>query len=208
MTDDQDQKGQDGDKGDTENDPGAGDSSKSDQITFTPEQQAHIDKLIADRMARYDESRQKKANAANEEAERKKEEARLAEEKKYQELLDKKAQHETQLQAQLDEANETIRLQRLRDAFEVEAEKQELAFADKQALKDAFDLAELGKIEINDEGEVTGMKGVLEGLKTTRPYLFKQPGTAGDIDATKGRGGAAPPDSEAKRAERRQRFRY
>jgi hypothetical protein len=43
---------------------------------------------------------------------------------------------------------------------------------------DGLKLADLSAVKINADGEVEGADALMEGLKTAKPYLFGQPGTA------------------------------
>lgn len=38
---------------------------------------------------------------------------------------------------------------------------------------DAFKMADLSGVKVNEKGEITGIKEVVETLKTSKPYLFK-----------------------------------
>ena len=59
-------------------------------VTFTPEQQAKIDAIIADRLRRQEDKLRADAEAAQQRAQQEAEEARLAEQQQYQELADKR----------------------------------------------------------------------------------------------------------------------
>jgi hypothetical protein len=47
--------------------------------------------------------------------------------------------------------------------------------ADEYGLQDfdAFKMADLSIVKVNEKGEITGIKEVVEALKTSKPYLFK-----------------------------------
>jgi flagellar motility protein MotE (MotC chaperone) len=87
-----------------------------EELTFTPEQQAKIDQIIAERLRRQGEKLKAEADEARKAAERQAEESRLAEQQKFQELADKrKAQLET-LEPQVKTLQEQV--ERYRSALE------------------------------------------------------------------------------------------
>lgn len=154
--------------------------------TFTQEE---LDKVVADRLARerkkydkfadYDDVKSKLAEFEKAEEERKKAEMteaeRLAKEK---EEYEKKAKESEESAAQaLDKANKRL----IKAEFRVLA--RELGVRP-DALDDAYVLADLDAVSVDDEGAVTGVKEALETLTKAKPYLVvaekKQPKIIGE----------------------------
>lgn len=195
-----------GDTGDATGGSDTQNGGSAEAKTYTQDELNHMFQERVSRARKKWETDQEEAkNKADADAEAK----RLADEKKFQELA---TQHETRantLQGKLDEANAIIRGFTLRQAFELEAGKQKLAFATEQARIDAFDLLDQARLDIDDAGTVTGMEAAVKALKGSRPYLFGQAQGNGStsIDAAQGRGAGEKPDPKAREADLRQRFR-
>jgi hypothetical protein len=104
---DGDQPGTGDDPGqDPGNDPAPGNDGDTGDVTFTPEQQARIDKIIADRLSRQEEKLKREAKEARRKAEQEAEEARLAEQQEYQQLAEKRGTELDELRPQLESAQE------------------------------------------------------------------------------------------------------
>lgn len=176
-------------------------------ITLTPEQQAHVDGIIADRLkraqAKWETDQKAAADASTADADKK----RLTEEKKFQDLAETHRKEAEGAKAKLSTAEETLRRYRLKDAFRLEADKAKAKFANAQAELDAFALLDVTGVKVADDGTVTGIDAALKALQTSRPYLFaKAEGTGASINAADGRG-SQPPDTKAREADLKKRFR-
>lgn len=180
----------------TNPDAGGGGGSK---VTFTPEQQAHIDALVAQRLSRAEKSQAKKvletrakelgfetveameaALAAHKDAaEKDKTDLQKAQEALAAEKA-KTAQAEAKAKAAL-----------VRSAFTAEAVGANLV-----NVADAFKLADLTSVDVADDGTVAGVKEAVEQLVKDKPYLVKQdPGTSGGSGGAPFRqGGDLKPD--------------
>jgi hypothetical protein len=196
---------------DTDDGPGGdatGGGGPNAGITFTPEQQAHIDKIVgearkAGRTKAAQEAEAEKKRLADE-AERK----RLEDEKQFKELADQRQKELDEAKAALEAERATVRRFTLEGAFRRETATQKLQFANEQAAADAFALLDLREAEVSDDGQVPAMAGLVKGLAKSRPYLFQstKPGSGG-TNADDGRGDGPPPNDEARKEEVKRRFR-
>lgn len=137
----------------------------------------------------------------------------LKEKEQYKTLAEKHEQTITALQGQIAKAQETLRTATLRRAFSSAAKRLGMAFAvaegddDTQAADDAFALADLDKVEIDDAGKaVAGMDGVLNALKAKRPFLFRPDAAPGTNNARDGRGRTPGTMSEAQQQQINARY--
>ncbi len=199
--------GASGDDNNTDDATGADDSQDSG-VMFTPAQQAHIDKVIADRLTRDRERQAKAETERRAKAEGEAEATRLVKQQEWEKLAgDRKTKVES-LQSQLDETTAKLRQLDLRSKFMAQAETQSLKFANAQAANDAFVLADLSEIDMDGDDADKAIGAVIKTLSTDRPHLFAKE-TNYEIDADKGRGPGQPKGvSEAKTAELKQRFRF
>jgi len=186
-----------------------GASPNAGTITFTPEQQAHMDQVIADRLARAEASWQKRQQAAADKAKGDAEATTLAEQKKFAELAEQRAKERDAAIAERDGERGKVKQYHLREAFRSAAATLKLKWATDVASADAFALvaAEVAALDVAEDGKVKGMDAVLKGLQTSRPYLFAKPEQAGDLNAGDGRGSGAPAVDPARQEEIRNRFR-
>lgn len=176
--------GSDGGQGD--GDQGTAGSQK---IQFTPEQQAYIDSLIAQRLSRAEKSAAKKALEARakelgfesveamEAALKAAKEAQEAQKTETEKLREAKEAAERQAKAAAEQAKHAL----IRAALMTEAAR--AGFADPQ---DAIRLADTSEIEVKDDGTVTGAKEAVEALAKAKPYLVRSGGAGGT-------GGGNPP---------------
>ncbi len=116
---------------------------------------------------------------------------RLEDEKKFQELADKHKAQADKATAERDALQQRLQEYQLRDSFRAEAEKLKLQFGSVQAADDAFKLADLTSVDVDEKG-VRGMDRVLKALQESRPYLFQQPRQGGDSNAKQGLGSSTP----------------
>jgi hypothetical protein len=147
---------------------------KLETKTFTQEE---LDKIVADRLSRekkklekyadYDEVKTKLTEFEKFEEERKKAEMTVQERLEAEKAeADKKAQEaEERANKALEQANKRL----LKAEFRLLAK--ELGVR-KDALDDAFVLADMTSVEVDEEGNVQGVKEALETLKKSKSYLF------------------------------------
>lgn len=177
-------------------------------ITFTPEQQAHIDKIVGEARKA---GRSKAAQEAEAEKKRLADEAeakRLQDNQEFQKLADQRQKELDEAKAALEAERGKVRRYTLEGAFRREVATQKLQFANGQAEADAFALLDLGEVEVGDDGQAPAMVGLVKGLAKTRAYLFQQvkPG-GGGTNADDGRGDGPPPNDEARKEDVKRRFR-
>jgi hypothetical protein len=147
---------------------------KLETKTFT---QAELDKIVADRIARekkklekyadYDDVKTKLSEFEKFEEERKKAEMTVQER-----LEAEKAEAEKRAQESEERANKALEAANkrlLKSEFRLLAK--ELGVR-KDALDDAFVLADLSTVEVDEEGNVQGVQEALESLKKAKAYLF------------------------------------
>jgi hypothetical protein len=166
---------------------------KLEAKTFT---QVELDKIVADRIARekkklekyadYDAVKTKLSEFEKFEEERKKAEMTVQERLETEKAeADKKAQEaEERANKALEQANKRL----LKAEFRLLAK--ELGVR-KDALDDAFVLADMTSVEVDEDGNVQGVKEALETLKKSKAYLF------GGVDYAD----PSPGQYEAKRGE-------
>lgn len=117
---------------------GAGQQDNAGEIKFTPEQQKHIDKLIAERLERAKRKAEDDRKAELEKAAAEAEKQRLAEQGQYKELAEKAQARVTELETQLEElATLKERLPKLEGALQ-----SQLATAKKDLPKHLLELLE------------------------------------------------------------------
>ena len=181
---------------------GAGQQDNAGELKFTPEQQKHIEKIIADRLKRdreaQDAKRREEADKATADAERK----RAEEEKRYADLAGAEKKRADEAEARVQAAEERIKTQAIRAEVRVMALK--LGFHNPD---DAASLADLSGVELADDGAVKGVEEALKKLLKERPYLAGEKKPAPDIDAGQRGGGNTPEAIAAKQKELEQRFR-
>lgn len=172
-------------------DPNAGgQQSGGTKIQFTPEQQAVIDAIIAERVSRA----QKSASRAALEAQAKElgfESVEAMQEalKAYKQSQDAQKTETEKLRAALEaEKNKAKGAEERAKRALIKAAFAEAAIAaNLVSVDDAFLLADLSNVEVSDDGTVTGVKEAVEQLVKEKPYLVKQTGGQG------GAGGGNPP---------------
>lgn len=106
---------------------------------------------LKDKLARLEEL---------EEAEKKRKEAELSETEKLQQGIEEREAKIATLQGELEQTKAEFESERLK--FAVMALASEMGFANAE---DAYNLADLSKVERNDEGKLEGAKEALEELK-------------------------------------------
>lgn len=185
-------------------DPNAGgnDGGTGTKVQFTPEQQAAIDAIIAERVSRANRSAAKAALEA-----RAKElgyesveemEAALREHKKAQEAQKTEAQKLREaLEAEKTKATQAA--ERAKRALIKAAFAEQAIAANLVSVDDAFALADLSGVEVKDDGTVEGVKEAVEQLVKAKPYLVKQTGGSGASGGGNPPRGGQQPDNDAER---------
>ena len=202
-----DDKGQQTGSGTTAD--GTGGATQNAGITFSPEQQAHIDALVSERLKRAQGKWADEAKAASDKGTAEAEAKKLAEEKRFSELADKAAKERDAAIAERDAERARVKHLHMREGFREAASAMKLKWATEKASADAFALVatEVAALDVTEDGKVKGIDEVLKGLQSTRPYLFSKPEPAGNINAGEGRGNGAPADNKARNEDLRRRFR-
>lgn len=183
--------------GEEEPTPGAGgatptpeDKGGENKISFSPEQQAEVDRIIAERLNRASNTAGKKA--LEEQAKSlgyESFEAMQTAAKAYQAAKDKEKsdlQREQEAKAAA-EAKATQAEERAKQAYIKASFVAHAATANLVDVEDAFRLADLSSVTVKDDGTVEGVKEVVEALVKAKPYLVKA-GTGATLP-----GGGNPP---------------
>ncbi len=171
---------------------GNGDQGAAGKVTFTPEQQAELDRILGERLSRAEKAAAKKAAEDYAKAQGYETasamESALKAHKEAQEKnktdLQKAQEAEAAAKAQAKTAEERIKAALIRAAFTEHA-----ATANLVSIEDAFKLADLSKVTVGDDDKVDGMKEAVETLVKEKPYLVKQAGTGGGTGGNPGRTG-------------------
>lgn len=186
---------------------GAGGEGK---VTFTDEQQAHIDKLIGERAKRAEASAAKKAlEARAKELGFESAEEMEAAVKAHKDAQDKAKTdlEKAQEAAQKAEAEREKALSAANDRLiraEVKLQASELGVVDADA---AYALMDRSEVEVADDGAVKGVKEALEALVKAKPYL-KGSATPGRSGGEFGGGQGSPDiDAQIKSAEEKKDWR-
>lgn len=185
-------------------DPNAGgnDGGTGTKVQFTPEQQAAIDAIIAERVSRANRSAAKAALEA-----RAKElgyesveemEAALREHKKAQDAQKTEAQ-KLQEALEAEKTKATQAAERAKRALIKAAFAEQAIAANLVSVDDAFALADLSGVEVKDDGTVEGVKEAVEQLVKAKPYLVKQTGGSGASGGGNPPRGGQQPDNDAER---------
>lgn len=150
---------------------GAGEGSGTGgEKTFT---QAELDALIKDRLAR---EKKKYEGVDVEEYKRFKADAQKKaddEKTELQKLQEKLSETEKTSKSVMQQANARL----IKAEFKVLAKELGVEYVD-----DAFKLADLSGIKVNENGEVEGIKEIVEALVAEKPFLVKNKGGTGKID--------------------------
>jgi len=180
-----------GDGGGTGTDTGdaTGGSDGGNEVQFTPEQQAHIDKFIGARLAKarekWDTAQSENQKKAEEEAERQ----RLADEAKWQELAEQAEAKVAELQATVEKSALEVRERTIRAAFLTHAAKLGAVHPG-----DAYALSDLSEVNLDDDGNASGVEEQVKALvESGRLPTSTRP--APSLDG--GAGGGSPRDTTA-----------
>lgn len=142
--------------------------------TFT---QDEIDKIVADRIARerkklekfadYDDLKTKLSEYTKAEEERKR--AEMTETERLQAELDELKRIAQEAEETKSKTLESANKRLIKSEFKILAKDLGVR---KDALDDAFVLADMTGVEIDDEGNVKGVQEAIESLKKAKAYLF------------------------------------
>ncbi|MCO0597380.1 hypothetical protein NGI46_07855 [Peribacillus butanolivorans] len=156
--------------------------SQTPSKTFT---QVELDKIVADRVARekkkldkfadYDDVKTKAS-----EYEKLLEEKRLAElseKERLEEIAKKHEEEKLSLSKELESMRESVKAAKIRSEFNQVATSNQVAHLD-----DAFTLADLSAVTIDEDGKVVGMDDAIRALVDNKPFLLtkKQPKPIGE----------------------------
>jgi len=186
------------------NDPNAGgqEGGQQQKVQFTPEQQAAIDAIIAERVSRANKSASRAALEARakelgfESVEAMEAVLKAAKEAAEKEKTDLQKANEAKAtaEAKAKAAEERAKTALIRAAFAEAAIGANLVSAD-----DAFKLADLSKVTVDDDGNVEGVREAVEALVKAKPYLVKQGGGSGGSGGGNPVRGNTPTDDPAER---------
>ena len=168
--------GDDGNKGG--NDPNA-QGDKGGKVTFTDEQQAEVDRIIAQRLARANtqasnkalEEQAKALGYESFEAMQAVAKAHKEAQEKQKSDLQKEQEAKAAVEAKAAQAEERAKQAYIKAAFVAQASSANLV-----DVEDAFKLADLSAVTVKDDGTVEGVKEVVEALVKAKPYLVKGEG--------------------------------
>ena len=173
--------------------------------TFT---QSELDEILAKRIERerkkfadYDEIKTKASEyEAKIEAQRLSE---LSEVERAQEVAKQFEEEKQSLAAQLEAIKKQAVQERIRNAFTKAAAKADIEYVD-----DALALADLSKVVVDEDGNVSGVDDVVVALAEAKPFLLKKK-TAAEIGATMNVSGtqASAVSAETRLAEAREKAR-
>lgn len=174
-------------------DPDARDKGGTNRVTFSPEQQAEVDRIIAERLSRANNTAAKKALEDQAKALGYESYAAMeAAAKAYQAAKDKeKSDLQREQEAkQAAEAKAAQAEERAKQAYIKASFVAHAATANLVDVEDAFRLADLSDVTVKDDGTVEGVKEVVEALVKAKPYLVKSgAGTVPPAGGNPARGG-------------------
>lgn len=164
-------------------DPAPTDPQKSDPIAFTPEQQAHLNTLLATERRAAEAKAKADIEAAQARAKAEAEAAALAEQGKHKELAEQRAQELERLKTEREQDQTRWRERVIRSEIRIAASQANFIDPD-----DAYRLLDHTTLAFNDEGEITNATEQINLLAERKPHLVQQ--------ATTPRGtGPTPPPS-------------
>lgn len=144
-------------------------SEETTEKTFT---QSELDEIIAKRIERernkysdYDEVR-KKAEQYEKEAEERRL-AEMSEKERAEELAKKYEEEKSELAKQLDEFRTQVQQEKIANDFIKKAQAAGVEYVD-----DAFKLADLSAVEVNEDGKIDGVDDVISSLIENKPFLL------------------------------------
>lgn len=115
--------------------------------------------------------------------------AELSEKEKLEEIARKHEEEKQMLSKQLQELTEKAKAEKIQNEFVKIATNNQIAY-----LEDAFNLADLSAVTIDEEGKISGMEEAIQALVESKPFLLaKKQKSIGDPH----NGGSATPDKTA-----------
>ncbi|MDI9412092.1 MAG: hypothetical protein QM401_00745 [Bacillota bacterium] len=152
---------------------------KGGKVTFDAEQQAELDRIIAERVSRASTSASKKAledqakalGYESFDAMQAAAKAYKAAQEKQKSDLEKEQEAKAAAEAKAAQAEERAKQAYIKASFVAQA-----ATANLVNVEDAFRLADLSSVTVKDDGTVEGVKEVVDALIKDKPYLVKAAG--------------------------------
>lgn len=176
--------------------------SASGVVQFTPEQQAHIDNIIKERLARQKDTMEGQATAARERAEREAAETKAREQGEYQKLAESE-----KARADKAEADRVALEARTRDRItktEVRAAAVGLNAVDPD---DVYALLDKSKVEYSDDGEPTNIAALVKTLLEAKPHLVAGASSGGTMPIPRTPNGSTLTADQVKAQERERLIR-
>src|SRR5690606_33804793 len=189
------------DTGGTQDPNAAGKDGGQTKVTFTPEQQAELERILGERPSRAERTAAKKAlEARAKELGFESAEAMEAALKAYKDAQDAQKTEAEKLREALEaeKAKAKSAAEQAKRALIKAAFAEAAIAANLVSVDDAFLLADLSGVEVSDDGTVTGVKEAVEKLAREKPYLVKQGGPGGVGGGNPPRGNV-PADDPAER---------
>lgn len=185
-----------------EGNPNAG--AQGGKVSFSPEQQVEIDRIIAERVNRANTSAGSKAleeqakalGYASFEAMQVAAKAHKAAQEKEKSELQKEQEAKAAAEAKAQQAEARAKQAFIKASFVAQA-----ASANLVDIEDAFVLADLSSVTVADDGKVEGVKEAVEALVKAKPYLVKAGGgivPPGGGNPPRGGGGDAGAQDKAR----------
>jgi hypothetical protein len=158
----------------------SGASTTTTKVTFTPEQQAELDRILADRLARQKTSIEEQAKKDREEAERKAREDEAAKKGEYETLATERGTRVAELEGQIGTLQTTHRDQLARMQVQLEAQKQGAVDP-----ADVYALLDKAKLEYDPQtGLPTNTETVVKALLDAKPHLVGKRTGGGGVPQT------------------------
>ena len=165
----------DGNDGDTPENPSDSNNDSDDQQpkvkTFTEDE---VNEIIKKRLERerkkyadYDDLKAQLEQFRQAEEERKR--AEMTELERYKADLEKALNERQTFEQELAKLRESIKQERIKNAFITAATNANIAYID-----DAYRLADLSAVTIDEDGNVVGMEDVIKALVEHKPFLLAQ----------------------------------
>lgn len=165
----------DGNDGDTPENPSDSNNDSDDQQpkvkTFTEDEVNEIVKKRLERVhKKYSDYEDLKAQLEQlRQAEEERKRAEMTELERYKADLEKALNERQTFEQELAKLRESIKQERIKNAFITAATNANIAYID-----DAYRLADLSSVTIDEDGNVVGMEDVIKALVEHKPFLLAQ----------------------------------